>query len=103
MDVRRSELFNLSNKLIEIYIQDVFAKNNEDLNELKARITDEQKESIKSSVMMLKEQVDDFLHKNNSENNEIENDTDTQSNISPLRKKLLGEGQKKIDDEDSEN
>lgn len=92
MDDRRPELFKLSNQLIDVYVQDIFARNKEDLNKLKDRMTDEQRESIKNSVNMLKDQVDDFLNKQHTRKKVTEESDKVQSNVSPLRAKILGEG-----------
>lgn len=91
MDDRRPELFKLSNQLIEVYIQDIFARNEEDLSKLKDRITDEQRENIKNTVNMLKDQVDDFLHNQNTTKKVTEDSEEVQPNVSPLRAKFLRE------------
>lgn len=90
MDDRRPELFKLSNQLIEVYVQDIFARNEVDLNKLKDRITDEQRENIKSTVNMLKEQVDDFLHKQNTRKQVTEDSEEAKPSESPLRAKIIG-------------
>lgn len=89
---RRPELFNLSNQLIDVYVQDIFARHEEDLSKLKERMTDEQRENIKNSVNMLKDQVDEFLNKKNTKKKVTEASEEVQTNVSPLRAKVLGEG-----------
>lgn len=92
MGDKRPELFKLSNQLIEVYIQDIFARNEVEVDKLKERMTDEQRENLKSTVDMLKEQVDDFLHKQNSKKKVTEESEEVIPKVSPLREKLLGEG-----------
>ena len=60
---------------------------------IRDRMTDEQRESIKNSVNMLKDQVDDFLHKQHTRKKVTEESDEVQSNVSPLRAKILGEGE----------
>lgn len=103
MEDKRPELFNLSNQFIELYVRDIVTKNNEDMDELKERITDEQRENIKKSVMMLQNQVDEFVNKKKTRKKITENDVETEQSVSPLRAKLLGEGTMKRDAEGNEH
>lgn len=90
MDDRSPELFKLSNQLIEVYVQDIFARNEVELSKIKERMTDEQRENIKNTVDMLKEQVDDFLHKQNTRKQVTEESEEAKPSESPLRAKILG-------------
>jgi len=49
------------NKVVDILVSEVFRKNNVNLDNVKSKLSDEQKESIKQLVEELKVQVDDFL------------------------------------------
>ena len=88
MGDRRPELFNLSNQLIEVYVQDIFSRNDVELSKIKERMTDEQRENIKNSVNMLKEQVDDFLQKQSNRKQVTEESEEAKASESPLRAKI---------------
>lgn len=90
MGDRRPELFNLSNQLIEVYVQDIFSRNDVELSKIKERMTDEQRENIKDSVNMLKEQVDDFLQKQSNRKQVTEESEEAKASESPLRAKIRG-------------
>jgi len=94
MDDRSPELFKLSNQLIEVYVQDIFTRNEVELSKIKDRMTDEQREHIKNTVNMLKKQVDDFLHNQNNRKQVTEESAEATPSESPLRAKILGEDKK---------
>lgn len=86
----RDELYNISNQMIDIFIKDVFTKNNTDLDKVKANISEEQRETLKQSVHQLKGQVEDFIHDQNASKTITENNEATQKDsTSPIRKRIL--------------
>lgn len=99
---RREELFKLSNQLIEIYVQDVFSKNQANMDELKEKITDEQRENLRNTVNNLKEEVEGFLYKKNASKKVTEDSKEVQPTNSPLREKILKDNQNKTDDTSNE-
>ncbi|HLR75215.1 MAG TPA: hypothetical protein VK077_08050 [Virgibacillus sp.] len=99
---RREELFKLSNQLIEIYVQDVFSKNQANMDELKEKITDEQRENLRNTVNNLKEEVEGFLYKKNASKKVTEDSEEVQPTSSPLREKILKNNRNKTDDTSSE-
>lgn len=85
MNDKQKELTSLSNKMVEVFIQNLFSKNNIDTNQVK--LTDEQKESLKQSFFQLKEQVENYVNKHITED-----DVDSgnvEEAISPLRERFL--------------
>ena len=52
---------SVPNKVVDVLVSEVFRKNNVNLDNVKTKLSDEQKESIKQLVEELKGQVDDFL------------------------------------------
>lgn len=85
MNDKQKELTSLSNKMVEVFIQNLFSKNNIDTNQVK--LTDEQKESLKQSFFQLKEQVENYVNKHITED-----DVDAgnvEEAISPLRERFL--------------
>lgn len=96
---RRAELFKLSNQLIDVYVRDVFSKNQANLDDLKAKITDEQRENIRKTVNHLREEVESFLYKNDATKTVTEGSEDIQPQTSPLRAKVLKERQNNAEDD----
>lgn len=84
----KKELYNLSNQMVEIFISNIFSKNNIDLEEAKSNITDEQRESLKQSVAKLKEQVEEFLYEKNATKTVTEDEVKKKVE-SPLRELFL--------------
>jgi spore coat protein W len=52
---------NLSNKVIDVLVRDIFQKNNINIEKAKRNISDEQKEMLRELVQDLSQQVDSFL------------------------------------------
>lgn len=57
----REELNELSGQLMDLFVSDLFSKNKVDIEKVKERITDDQRESLKQTVEHLKTQVEGFL------------------------------------------
>lgn len=57
----REQLNGLSSQLMELFVSDLFTKNNVDVQQAKERLSEEQRESLKQTVEQLKAQVDGFL------------------------------------------
>lgn len=57
----REELNGLSGQLMDLFVSDLFSKNKVDIEKVKERITDDQRESLKQTVEQLKTQVEGFL------------------------------------------
>jgi preprotein translocase subunit SecD len=57
----REELNGLSSQLMELFVADLFSKNKINVQQVKERITEEQRESLKQTVEQLKAQVEGFL------------------------------------------
>lgn len=93
----REELYSLSNQFIEIFIADIFSKNKVNMDEIREKVSDEQREKLKSTVNQLKEQVEEFLQSQNTKKI-TENETKEEPS-SPLREKLK---KTKADNEDKE-
>lgn len=86
----RKELHELSNQMIQLFIKDVFSKNNTDMEKAKKNITDEQRESLKKSLNHLETQVESFLNDKNASKTTTENDQESNDeSLSPLREKLM--------------
>lgn len=85
MNDKQKELTSLSNKMVEVFIQNLFSKNNIDTNQVK--LTDEQKESLKQSFFQLKEQVENYVNKHITE--EDVDAGNVEEAISPLRERFL--------------
>ncbi|QOR67613.1 spore coat protein [Cytobacillus suaedae] len=89
----KEKLTGLSSGLMELFVSDVFKKNNV-TDEKKRSLTDEQKQKIKEVVEDLKNQVDNFLAGNGKKVTEeavaekVE-DVKTTSLRDKVRKKLL--------------
>lgn len=85
----RGELYNLSNQMIEIFVNDIFSKDKTELERAKLNISDEQREALKQSVNKLKSQVEDFIFEQKTLKTVTEDDhTNNSEPISPLREKL---------------
>ena len=52
---------NLSNKVIDLMVKDIFQKNNINIEKAKNNISDGQKEMLRDLVQDLSQQVDGFL------------------------------------------
>lgn len=91
MGEKRPELVKLSNQLIDVYVQDIFRRNDVDIRNLRNRLTDEQRENIRNTVNTLQDQVDEFLHKQNTRKKITENSEEVKRQVSPLRAKLRGD------------
>ena len=52
---------NLSNKVIDLLVKDIFQKNNINIEKAKSNISDDQKEMLRDLVQDLSQQVDGFL------------------------------------------
>lgn len=85
MNDKQKELTSLSNKMVEVFIQNLFSKNNIDTNQVK--LTDEQKESLKQSFFQLKGQVENYVNKHITE--EDVDAGNVEEAISPLRERFL--------------
>lgn len=93
MNDKQKELMSLSNKMVEVFIQNLFKKNNIDTNQVK--LSDEQKESLKQSFFQLKEQVENYVSKHVTEEDVEEGNN--QSAMSPLRERFLRKRQQSDD------
>ncbi|GEL05329.1 hypothetical protein M2M59_12105 [Rummeliibacillus sp. G93] len=93
----REELYSLSNQFIEIFIADIFSKNKVNMDEIREKVSDEQREKLKSTVNQLKEQVEEFLQSQNTK--KITEKETKEEPSSPLREKLK---KTKTDNEDKE-
>jgi len=103
--INRKELYNLSNQFIELFITDIFSKNQVNLKEAKERMTDEQREKLKQTVENLKEEVEGFLDASGKKTvNEEEQETKEKMESSrPLREKFINKKEtKKKENEDKE-
>lgn len=52
----------ISNKVVELLVSEVFRKNNVNIDKVKSKLSDEQKQAIKDLVDELKTQVDTFVN-----------------------------------------
>lgn len=59
----QEEILNLSNQIIELFVKDVFNKNNINLEEAKKRIPVEKRKVLKETFRQLKDQVDAYISK----------------------------------------
>lgn len=75
--------------MIDIFIKDIFSKNNTDLNKVKADISDEQRETLKKSFHQLKGQVEKFIYDKNASKTITEKDQTNSEAVSPLRGKFF--------------
>ncbi|MFC4320614.1 hypothetical protein [Litchfieldia salsa] len=78
----KEKLTELSSTLMEVFVSDVFKKNNVS-KETTHSLSEDQKQKIKSVVEDLKKQVDDFLAGNTAEASEEE----VKEALEPLAKK----------------
>lgn len=95
----RESLYKLSGQLVDIFISDLFAKNNVDMDEVKKRISDSQREQLKQTVEELKGQVDDFLEKQTVTKTVSEEKNDTPS-VNPLREAFMKKSKEKESSEE---
>lgn len=93
----RKEMYDLSSQLIELFISDVFSKNDIKTADVKEKITKEQRENLKLTVSQLKEQVEDFLHSRKTAETEEANDQNNEQPQSPLREKFFKKKQNNND------
>lgn len=98
MNDKQKELTSLSNKMVEVFIQNLFSKNNIDTNQVK--LTDEQKESLKQSFFQLKEQVENYVNKHITE--EDVDAGNVEEAISPLRERFLQRRSQKDNSDEEE-
>lgn len=76
--------------MIELFVKDVFTKNQTDLEKATTNISDEQRESLKESLHQLQTQVESFINDQNASKTITEDEAKTeQSSLSPLRQKLM--------------
>lgn len=89
------ELYNISNQMIDIFIKDIFAKNDTNLEKAKTNISAEQKEALRNSVHQLKGQVESFIHDQNASKTVTEdnNEATNKEATNPLREKILANKQ----------
>lgn len=89
-NINRDQLTGLSGQLMELFVSDLFAKNKVDIETVKERITDEQRESLKQTVEQLKAQVEGFLEsKTVIKVDEPEEKTEGQATANPLREAIM--------------
>ncbi|AMW99803.1 hypothetical protein M3603_11220 [Rummeliibacillus stabekisii] len=93
----REELYSLSNQFIEIFIADIFSKNKVNMDEIRSKVSDDQREKLKKTVDQLKVQVEEFINSNNTKS--ITEKEPKEQPSSPLREKLK---QAKAENEDTE-
>lgn len=96
----RENLYGLSGQLMEIFIADLFRKNQINTEEAKGRISEEQRESLKKTVEQLKTQVEDFLQTKTTFEADTAESEAVKSDVNPLREAFLKKSKKK---ESSEN
>ena len=85
----RDQLNGLSGQLMDLFVSDLFTKNKVDIEKVKERITDDQRENLKQTVEQLKAQVEGFLEsKTVVKVEEAEGKTEGQA-ANPLREAIL--------------
>ena len=103
-DKNKQELYNLSSQMMDLFIQDVFSKNEVDLKKAKTKISDEQRESLKKSVDHLKEQVETFIDRQNASKTITEDDAEAKSEpVSPLRERFAKRQKAKAEEDESDS
>ena len=99
---KQEELYSLSNQFLEIFITDIFSKHQVKIEDVKAKISDEQREKLKETIEQLKDQVEDFLNTRNTKKIVTQEENNEQP-TSPLRKRVENKRQAKSENRDSSN
>ena len=71
---------NLSNKVIDLLVKDIFQKNNINIEKAKSNISDGQKEMLRELVQDLSQQVDGFLKSADNNQQSSENSNKSKAN-----------------------
>ncbi|WP_301109149.1 hypothetical protein [Sporosarcina sp.] len=95
----KENLTGLSSQLMEIFIADLFKKNQIDKEEAKTRISAEQRENLKQTVEQLKTQVEDFLQTKTTYEAGTSQEESATSNANPLREAFMKKSKKKENSE----
>lgn len=104
MQNNKKELYSLSNQMIELFIKDIFSKNEANIEKAKANISDEQRETLKQTVNRLQSQVESFIYdKDASKTTTEKNEKNTSDPISPLREKFSVTKETEDVDEEEKN
>ncbi|MDW0117892.1 hypothetical protein QTL97_13175 [Sporosarcina thermotolerans] len=100
----REQLNELSGQLMDLFVSDLFTKNKVDIEKVKARITDDQRENLRQTVEQLKAQVEDFLESRTVlKVEESEGKTEGQAATNPLREAILQRKQMKRNNKNNTN
>ena len=76
---------NLSNKVIDLMVKDIFQKNNINIEKAKSNISDGQKEMLRDLVQDLSQQVDGFLKSVDNNQQSSENSNKSTANAKKIR------------------
>ena len=76
---------NLSNKVIDLLVKDIFQKNNINIEKAKSNISDGQKEMLRDLVQDLSQQVDGFLKSVDNNQQSSENSNKSTANTKKIR------------------
>ena len=98
---KQEELYSLSNQFLEIFITDIFSKHQVKIEDVRAKISDEQREKLKGTIEQLKDQVEDFLNTRNTK--KIVTQEENEQPTSPLRERVENKRQAKSENGDSRN
>ena len=76
---------NLSNKVIDLLVKDIFQKNNINIEKAKSNISDGQKEMLRDLVQDLSQQVDGFLKSVDNNQQSSKNSNKSTANTKKIR------------------
>lgn len=76
---------NLSNKVIDLLVKDIFQKNNINIEKAKNNISDGQKEMLRDLVQDLSQQVDGFLKSVDNNQQSSKNSNKSTANTKKIR------------------
>lgn len=76
---------NLSNKVIDLLVKDIFQKNNINIEKAKSNISDGQREMLRDLVQDLSQQVDGFLKSVDNNQQSSKNSNKSTANTKKIR------------------
>ncbi|GKV56203.1 hypothetical protein NCCP2222_21500 [Sporosarcina sp. NCCP-2222] len=94
----RKNLYGLSSQLMELFVSDLFTKNEVNIKDAKQRLTSEQKEQLKQTVEQLKTQVESFLESKTVRKVGSSKEKTEEPAVNPLRQAIIQKKQKKESD-----
>lgn len=83
------QLHNLSGQLMELFVANLLSKNQVDIQEAKSRITDKQRQYLKTTVEKLKTEVEEFLETKTVVKTKAADEVEIEKVTNPLREAFI--------------